>query len=92
MALARATLAHALQTSGNLSGAITEYREMVRLFPRDAGAHAALGRALLKSGDATGAREAFAEAARLDPKQFEPLYRQQFLAPVAPAPRAVPNQ
>lgn len=60
-------LGFALQTRGDLIGAVTEYRKALRINPRHAGAHNNLGTVFIITGDFDGAIMEFQEALRTDP-------------------------
>lgn len=68
-------LGSALRSTGDLKGAIAEYREAVRLNPQFSYAHYNLGSALLVHGDQAEAAKEFAEAERLNPKLKKPENR-----------------
>jgi tetratricopeptide (TPR) repeat protein len=63
----------ALLARGDTVGALAEYREALRLDPKDARAHGLLGLALQGKEDFDGAVAAYREALRLDPKQPQAL-------------------
>ena len=61
-------LGDALAGKGDVDGAIAEFREVVRLDPKDEFTHVNLGDALASKGDVDGAITEYREALRLDPK------------------------
>ena len=61
----------ALFAKHDLDGAIAEYRQALRLKPRDAKAHYELGLALKAKGDLDGAISEYREAIRLEPTLAE---------------------
>jgi eukaryotic-like serine/threonine-protein kinase len=54
-------------TNGNWKGAISEYREAIRLDPKQAAGHTGLAVALHHNGDVTGAIREMQEAINLEP-------------------------
>jgi tetratricopeptide (TPR) repeat protein len=73
-------LAHALQDTGNTSGALAEYMLYARLQPQDAIGRATFGAALLAAGRLTEARSELREAVRLKPDLPEPYANLGFIA------------
>ena len=65
-----------LDHKGDLDGAITEYREAVRLNLDNAAAHYRLGRALRDKGDLQAALEELRKASSLEPKNT--AYRESY--------------
>jgi Flp pilus assembly protein TadD len=61
-------LGAALANKGDWDGAITEYREALRLNPQNGLAHNNLGEALERKRDLRGALEEYRAAYMLDPK------------------------
>lgn len=70
-ARAHTHLAHALETSGRLHEALTEYRKAARLDPGFVIMHYNLGFALLKTGSLAESEAAFREAIRIKPDYAE---------------------
>jgi tetratricopeptide (TPR) repeat protein len=62
-----------LLARGDTDGALAEYREAVRLDPKNAGTHSRLGAALQLKEDVEGTVAAYREALRLDPRQPQAL-------------------
>ena len=54
--------------AGDLDGAISQFRNAIKLSPSYAPAHFELGVALSRKGDKAGAEESFKKAAELDPR------------------------
>jgi serine/threonine protein kinase/tetratricopeptide (TPR) repeat protein len=71
--IAHTNLGFALNTKGDLNGAIAEYRKAIEIDPKFAGAHANLGSALQGKGDLDGAIAANRKAIELEPK-FAPAH------------------
>jgi tetratricopeptide (TPR) repeat protein len=63
-----------LRQEGDKKGALTEFREAVRLAPWDPRAHRSLGLMLSELGHLTEARTELAAAIRLDPKLVDAYY------------------
>jgi tetratricopeptide (TPR) repeat protein len=68
-AIAHHNLGTALRDKKDLDGAIREFKEAIRLDPKDGHAHTNLGTALHDKKDVDGAIGEFKEAVRLDPNQ-----------------------
>jgi Flp pilus assembly protein TadD len=62
-----------LSRQGDNAGAVTEYREAIRLDPKYAMGHANLGAVLLQQGSVPEALKEIATAYQLDPKNPEIL-------------------
>lgn len=72
--LARVMLADALNTSGDVDGALTEAREAVRRAPAHAMAHVKFGEVLQEKQEWEGATAEYREAIRLDPSNSLAFY------------------
>jgi Flp pilus assembly protein TadD len=68
----RIYLPEALRKNGDLEEAITEYRELVRMFPQSGRPYDLLGQVLAEHGELTAAIKELREAIRLDPKSADP--------------------
>jgi len=68
LVLAHVNLGAAFEDTGDLDGAIAEYRHAIQLDPKSGDAHFRLGSAIGKKGDVDGEIAEYHEALRLNPK------------------------